>query len=281
MTQPVTQPVTRPVPETTPSIGGTGTAVYVFAVCRSADASRLARLPGLDGSIGPVRALPFGELVAVVQDVPAADLSPEAWTQRLTDARELERCARAHHAVVTAAAADGPAVPMALAVLYNGDNRARAALSADADRFRAALGRIEGRVEWGVKVYAARPETPPGPPAKVDDPDGAAPSGAGRAYLERMRGLQRAREDGHAAALRAAREVHAALRELAVEARTLRLHEAQPTGDRRTQLLNAAYLVARTDGERIAAAVEALRHRTGTQIELSGPWVPYSFAGRG
>lgn len=86
-------------------------ATYVFAVCGRLDSSALTSLGGLAEN-SPVRALPFGPLTAVVQHVDAAEFTEEAWQERLLDERELERCARAHHEVVSAVAACGPTVPL-------------------------------------------------------------------------------------------------------------------------------------------------------------------------
>ncbi len=250
-----------------------GTATYVFAVCRRVDPDGLARLPGLaEGA--PVRPLAVGGLTAVVQAVPAGGFTEEAWQRRLADPAELERCARAHHRVVSAAAAFGPVVPLALATLYRGDDRARRALSEGADRFRAALDRIDGHVEWGVKVYAA-----PDGPVRPESAVAPRPAG-GRAYLDMRRGALRAREDRHDDALRAAGTVDAELRELSAAARLLRPHGEEPAGPRRAQVLNAAYLVAADREEELARTVVGLRRRTGAVIEVSGPWVPYSFAGQ-
>ncbi|GAA2593330.1 GvpL/GvpF family gas vesicle protein [Streptomyces tubercidicus] len=256
------------------------TAVYVFAVCRRIDPADLTGLPGLaDGS--PVRALPFGALTAVVQDVPAAEFTEEAWHRRLGDRLELERCARAHHEVVTAAAACGPTVPLALATLYHGEARAKEILGRDADRFGAALDRIDGRAEWGVKVYvSATPAASRGgepASARTDSPAG---TGAGRAYLQRKRGQHRAREQHHDRTLRLAEDIDTELSRLAAAARRLRLHGQEATGEEhRVQILNATYLVAASAAEELRAAVAGLRRRTGAHIEMSGPWVPYSFVG--
>ncbi|MDX3850957.1 GvpL/GvpF family gas vesicle protein [Streptomyces sp. AK02-01A] len=253
-------------------------ATYVFAVCRGLDPAVLSALPGLSGNT-PVRALRFGPLTAVVQHVEAALFTAEAWQERLSDQRELERCARAHHQVVSAAAACGPTVPLALATLYRGDERAGQALQQDADRFHTALRRIEGRVEWGVKVYAATaPAAPAAPPLAPTGVSRPAP-GAGRAYLDRKRGVQRRRELHHDEALRTADTVDTALRALAAASRRLRTHGQEPTGARGAQVLNAAYLVAADRTEEVADAVRSLRRLTGAHIEMSGPWVPYSFAG--
>ncbi|MGP4000132.1 GvpL/GvpF family gas vesicle protein [Streptomyces sp. 8N706] len=256
---------------------GSETATYLFAVCQGGDPAALEGLAG-QGASAPVRLLSVGSLTAVVQDVPADDFSEHALQQRLSDRDELERCARAHHAVVTAAAAAAPTVPMPLATLYLGDERVRAALRESEPRFRTALSRIAGRVEWGVKVYAG---PTPAPEASAPTRPDRAVSGAGRAYLEKVRTRQRARELQHDTALRAAERVDTALRGIAVAARRLRLHSGELTGAHRPQVLNAAYLVTRGRERELTAMVESLRRETGAGIETSGPWVPYSFTDGG
>lgn len=175
-----------------------GHAVYVFAVCGAPVQTAVADLPGVAAGTA-VRTLPFGELTAVVQTVRAADFADEAWQARLSDTRELERYARAHHHVVTVAAAACPTVPLPLATLYHDEERALSALSGETGRFRAALARTADHSEWGVKVYAA--ERPPQDAERPVAEVGTAPRGpaepagrtrpapgAGLAYLDRKRG---------------------------------------------------------------------------------------------
>ncbi|MET7765358.1 GvpL/GvpF family gas vesicle protein [Streptomyces sp. NPDC005393] len=251
------------------------TLTYVFAVCRRDDPATPPGVPGL-GAGAPVRALPAGRLTAVVQDVPAADFAEEALRRRLSDRDRLERCARAHHEVITAVSAVAPAVPLPLATLYRGDERAREALGEKEESFLAALDRIAGRVEWGVKVYALA-----GQPAARE---ATAPGGAssGLAYLERVRNQHQGREQRQTAALRAAERVDAVVRGLAVATRRLRPHGAEVTGPHRTHVLNAAYLLDSGRERQLWAALASLREdETAVQIELSGPWAPYSFADGG
>nr|WP_306454307.1 GvpL/GvpF family gas vesicle protein [Streptomyces sp. 2321.6] len=144
------------------------------------------------------------------------------------------------------------------------------------------LARIEDHAEWGVKVYLPTSSptpaaTAPAPPLR---PGGRAPRGAGRAYLERKRGLHQAREHRHDRALQTAEDIDAALSRLATAARRLRPHGPEMTGEKhRLQILNATYLVTSVCEQRLRDAVAGLRHRTGAEVELSGPWVPYSFVG--
>ncbi|MCX4578487.1 GvpL/GvpF family gas vesicle protein [Streptomyces sp. NBC_01571] len=253
-------------------------ATYVFAVCWNPEPSALVGLRGVTDE-APVSTLPLETLTAIVQTVRARDFTDEAWQARLSDQRELERYARAHHDVVSAAAACCPTVPLPMATLYHGEQRARDALSSEADRFHTALQRIAHHAEWGVKVYA--PPCPPDDSIRSATPAGRSrpAPGAGLAYLERKRGVQERRERSQDEALRVAESVDAEISLLAAASRRLRPHGQQLSGERRIQVLNATYLVAEHRAGELTLLAQSLRERTGVQIELSGPWVPYSFVG--
>ncbi|MFH8884715.1 GvpL/GvpF family gas vesicle protein [Streptomyces californicus] len=272
MTQPPDSRIPRP-----PADDG---VTYVFAVCRATRAVGALDLAGEAGMPGgrAVRLLPAGPLTAVVQTVPAADFTDEVWQHRLSDRTQIERYARAHHAVVSNVAAHAPVVPLPLATLYHDDERARARVTAEADRFHAALKRVAHHAEWGVKVYRA-PEPGPTPYEPLTAAAGGRVPGAGLAYLNRKRGAQALRERRREQALDVAESVDAELRGLAAASRRLRTHGAALPGDDRTQVLNATYLVADERADEIRRLVRVLGDRTGSQIELSGPWVPYSFVG--
>ncbi|MFE7754598.1 GvpL/GvpF family gas vesicle protein [Streptomyces sp. NPDC057429] len=268
-----------------------GNAIYVFAVCGAPARVAVAGLPGVAADAA-VRTLPFAELTAVVQTVRAADFADEAWQARLSDTRELERYARAHHHVVTAAAAACPTVPLPLATLYHDEERARLALTGEAGRFRAALARVAEHSEWGVKIYAAerpaaqdarRPaaegSTTQRPPAVPADNRTRPAPGAGLAYLDRKRGMQARREQRQEEALRMAETVDAEFQKVAAAARRLRPHGPDPADDHGVQVLNATYLVAERRSGELETLTRMLQATTGARIELSGPWVPYSFVG--
>ncbi|GGV26191.1 gas vesicle protein [Streptomyces longisporoflavus] len=263
------------------------TATYVFAVCRDTRAMNTADLTALPGMPGgaPLRLLSSATLTAVVQSVPTADFTDEVWQQRLSDRQEIERYARAHHEVVSAAAARGPAVPLPLATLYHDDERARRVLDDEAERFHGALKRIAHHAEWGVKVYGRQkpPQAPGATPARPvavgAGPRQAPAPGAGLAYLNRKRSVHQGRERRRQEALSVAESVDAEFRQLAAASRRLRTHDASLTGDHRVHVLNATYLVAEERVDELMRMTRTLRERTDAQIELSGPWVPYSFVG--
>lgn len=267
-------------------------AVCVFAVRRGRGPELPSDLAGHEGG-GPLRLVPVGALWAVVQDVPAHDYSEEALRGRLSDPETLERCVRDHHAVVTAFAARGGAIPLPLATLYHSEERCRAALVANGPRFERTLERITGRNEWAVKVnlLATRAQTPPTPPTSQTPHASSArdtrttrcdeaPAPSGRAYLARLRERGQERDDRRQRALDAAELLDRAVLSVADATVRRRPHSAEIVGRDRTQIMNAAYLVPERSGAEFIAMLDQLRAAPefeGCEVEVSGPWVPYSF----
>ncbi|MFA3878167.1 GvpL/GvpF family gas vesicle protein [Streptomyces sp. MMCC 100] len=249
--------------------------VCAFAVTRTPpDPAALAAARGHEEG-GPLRVLSAGDLCLVVQDVPATLFDEEALTERLNRPDDLERCARAHHRGVEAAAGRGPVVPLPMATLYRGDLTAARAVAARRPVLDTLLDRLRDRTEWAVKVHAAEP-----PPESAAD-TGARTGSGGRAYLSRVSARRRDRQSAHDEALAEAEAVDAELRRYAVAATRHRPQSERLTGRRAPQLLNIAYLVEDARRTAFAEALARLtadgRHRA-VRVDASGPWIPYSFA---
>ncbi|MFE7434534.1 GvpL/GvpF family gas vesicle protein [Streptomyces tendae] len=247
--------------------------VCAFAVTRTPpDPAGLAVARGHEEG-GPLRVLWAGGLCLVVQDVPADLFGEEALTERLNRPEDLERCARAHHRGVEAAAERGPVVPLPMATLYRGDLTAARAVADRRQVLDTLLDRLRDRTEWAVKVHAA--EAAPGAAAATGSGDG------GRAYLSRVSSRRREQRGALGKAQAEAEAVDAALRRHAVAATRHRPQSERLTGRRAPQLLNAAYLVAdarRADFTAALARFTAGGAHPAVRVDASGPWIPYSFA---
>ncbi|CAL9394609.1 GvpL/GvpF family gas vesicle protein [Streptomyces albus] len=247
----------------------TGELRYVYAVVPPSAEPLPGELRGVAGTVP--RTVEHAGLAAVVSDVAEADFAEEPLRAHLEDLAWLERTARAHQAVVDALTALTCPLPLRLATVYRDDDGVRRTLEEGRERFDATLRRLEGRVEWGVKVYA-RPA--PAPAAA----SGAAPA-SGREFLRRRRQQVTARENALTGAEELGRTLHAAL---SAEAEDTRVHPAQnPQLSQMPgqNLLNAAYLVPRERSDAFVSRVEQLGgHDPAVRVELTGPWAPYSFA---
>ncbi|GHJ29369.1 gas vesicle protein [Streptomyces hygroscopicus subsp. sporocinereus] len=258
---------------------------YAYAVVRDTGAPEagpdaLAALEGVPGVAGePVRAVRHLGLAVLAGDVPAEDFDEGPLRERLEDMAWLEKVARAHQRVVDTAGADSCVIPVRLATVCRGEEGLRRMLADGRERFASALDRLEGRVEWGVKVYATPP--PPEEPPAGEPPAGgrSAPTAlSGRDYLRRRKAQRQAAERRWGHTEEGARLVHDTLTRLAERHRLHPPQDPKLSGESDRNVLNAAYLVRREDSAGFAERVGLLAERaTGLRVELTGPWAPYSF----
>lgn len=250
---------------------------YVYAVTRPFDAALPKDLIGVAGS-SPYQ-LRHHELSAVVSDVPSADFDAGPLKERLEDLDWLSDTARAHEAVVATLVSVGSPLPLRLATICRGDSGVRRLLDTGNDRFERTLERLDGHIEWGVKVYTRHPASQPSAPHHPRPrPTADQAPGTGRDFLRRRLGERRREEHSWQSAAVVARALHT---ELTGRARATRLHrpqQAKLSGTAGQNILNAAYLVPRDDSADFIGAVNRLLpDEPGMFGEVTGPWAPYSF----
>jgi hypothetical protein len=260
-------------------MGDPGTVSYIYAVCRADGAPETADVRGVDGA--PLRLVTEGPLAAVAASLPADDFGARGLEARLEDLDQLERLARSHNEVVDALHARTTVLPMRLATVYLDDARVAQVLQERAESFGQLLDRLEGQVEMGVKVYAtplprmaAATSTWGGEPQ--NSPEGQSP---GRAYLRRRQAERRRSRDAH----RTAGEVAARLPQAAAPLARARAAHRPQQGELASRvgenIANEAYLVARSDVIGFRGTLEGLADGApGVNVEVTGPWAPYSFA---
>jgi hypothetical protein len=249
-----------------------GEGVYVYAVSRDLPGDTVAHVSGIGGA--SVRAISHQGLSALVSTVDLGEFGEAALRRNLEDLGWLEATARAHNAVAADAAAHAVTLPMRLLTVYRSDERVREALRRRGAEFAAALSRITGRTEWGVKVYA-QPWEFMASDAGAEDTGTAHP---GTSYLLRRRAERHTEEEARRAAMCRANEVDLQISDIAAMRHVHPPQNPQLSGHEGWMVLNASYLI---DDERVAelrAAVARLGELRGISLELSGPWAPYSFA---
>ncbi|APU44110.1 gas vesicle synthesis protein [Streptomyces sp. NRRL F-4428] len=250
---------------------------YVYGIGRDGEKLRaLARsAAGVDGHA--VAVVAAGGLVALVSAVPAVAFDESALQHRLGDLGTLEDLARAHHAVVDAAFGEAVFLPLRLATVYRDEPRVADVLLEHRDRFAQLLAWLDGHVELGVKVHVdSAAAVSRATPAGTAEPPAPSP---GRAYLQQRRQKRHSTEDLYRAAGAVADEVAHAARTLATAAVVHRPQQGELSGRRETNIANHAYLVPADAEERFRQAVRAAtRPAAGVQVEVTGPWAPYSFA---
>ncbi|MFF1450086.1 GvpL/GvpF family gas vesicle protein [Streptomyces sp. NPDC058274] len=243
---------------------------YVYAVCRPFGAALQTDVTGVAGA--PPGLLEHHGLIAVVSTVPESDFAEEPLRHHLEDLDWLSETARAHQSVIDALTAVTTPLPLRLATVFRDDSGLRTMMEEREDAFRRTLDRLDGRVEWGVKVYAETEST--------EASQAPAKAATGRDYLRQRRMKARAHEEMWESAEKFARRLHGTLSGHAEDAR---LHAPQNSALSRESgrnVLNAAYLVPRSESEAFVELVDRTKdEEAGLRVELTGPWAAYSFAG--
>jgi hypothetical protein len=267
------------------------TGVYLYGVARGLDPAAMGDTAGVAGA--PVRGVVAAGLTALVSTVRLAEYGEAALRANLEDLEWLEATARAHHDVVDRAAHAAPTAPVRIATIYRDDARVAEVLSDEGGRFTEVLDLITGRSEWGVKAYAdpellrgdAEQDGPgagegpaPGAEPPAEDPAGGSSGGVGTAYLRRRQQERRRRADAGRRVGEQADAVHAELADHAVASRHHPPQDPRLSGRSGTQILNVAYLLDEEQVEGFLAVTRAAAEKlAGIEVEVTGPWPPYSF----
>lgn len=213
--------------------------LYLYAITDAADPPDL---PGIEGA--PLQAISAGTLLAVASE--HKDLRLRADEDTLWK----------HEAVVESMMETGAVLPMRMGSTVEGPDSVEALLRERGGDFTAAIERVRGAVEIGLRGLVA---TPSGPGA------GASASGPGAAYMRDQLARKR-RIDAVGARVREA---------LAPLARDM----TAITGTHERMSIRAAFLVERDRVDEFTAAVERLEREIETvTLVCTGPWPPYSFS---
>lgn len=241
-----------------------------------------------------------GGLSAVVEAVQRSDFTPELLESCLESIEWIAPLARRHNTVLSAVMGSGPVIPARLCSLFTSAQAIEASLAARETHLSAALDRIAGCREWGLRVScdrrlleAAIAADLPAPP----DGDGAS---AGLSYILAKKREAQVKDLAEQRLEEIIDEIIDLLEPHTAEICERPIRPVADDSPRAATVLRLASLVqyktgAKAQGEASddgaednedasedafqRAVVEAAeRYRSaGFEFELSGPWVPFSF----
>jgi gas vesicle protein GvpL/GvpF len=201
--------------------------------------------------------------------------------ERIEDLAWLERHARRHEQILESVREQrATVVPMRLFTIYESADSLQAMLEREQVFLRQALGRLAGRTEWGVKLFA-------GPRAATATPDAepeAGGAGPGESYMRRRRAADLRSEEASQELHERAEQAHRRIAACAVEARVNPLQPPELSEHEGAMLLNGVYLVDNDAIEAFSAQVTSLQEEyagEGIDVLLTGPWPPYNFVNSG
>ena len=240
---------------------GTG-VIYLYGLSRTSQAPS-RQLAGVDGK-ATLEQLRHSGLVCWISRVSKADFADNL-AKNIENLDWLTEMTPRHQNVLAAIAEVNDVLPARFGTVFLNE----ASLAADIENRKAALladlDRIQGNEEWGVKVFAVRPEMAEIPEVR-----------SGKGYLQAKSALLRARapqkDDGEIA--RFARE----LEKFSVAT----AEGGKISGGRRDLRYQTSLLLKRGDRKKLEALLKRFETewKNSRHIECTGPWPPYSFVTR-
>jgi hypothetical protein len=222
--------------------------IYVYAITEASSAGTSVR--GIDAR--PVSFITCGELVAACSE---HERKPEASEEALVE----------HESVVEALMRSGTVIPMRFGQVEEEISQLRDRVDRCSTTITAALERLRGRVEIGVRAFAL--QSPPRSEPAATTPTGASGHTYMTSRLRQERIARKLQEDGQ----EIAEELHGKLDGLA-ETSTLKARQGR-------MVMAGAYLVPKAMVDDFIALVQQLTRDYLGKLELvsTGPWPPYSF----
>jgi hypothetical protein len=259
-----------------------GLGWYLYGVVAADDPLPLSTGVAVD-SAHQVELVREGPLAGVASRVSLQEFDEETLPERLGDATWLEQKIRAHEQVLERVLHDAPVVPCRFCTVYRSEAELRRFLSERRDALGAALDRVRGQIELGVKGFvdlkrfAGGVATQNDAVRKLEERVTAAKGG--RAYLERRRLEQLVASELEEFRRKASSEIHSRLLVAAEDGLPLPTQGPEISGRDAEMLFNAAYLVSADQSgfEKVLGAVAGDYRDAGVDFELTGPWPPYHF----
>ena len=250
---------------------GSVIAIYLYCLVKSARRPSMTHVPrGLPGASRPEAVDAGGGLWLVVAEAPLDTYGSGRLEQHLSDMDWVGRIALAHEEVVEAFARRPSAtvIPMKLFTMFSTRERAIADVAGRRRSVSAAMRRIAGADEWGVRITRAAPSA--AVPALERPRTGAA-------FLAARK---QARDVVHGARVAAAEAALDTFDRLATFARKARRRDDNGLGGGTPPLLDAVFLVTKRNRSRFT--LTARRHvdtcaSAGAIMTVTGPWPAYNF----
>ncbi|MFH1114413.1 MAG: GvpL/GvpF family gas vesicle protein [Pseudomonadota bacterium] len=254
-------------------------ALYLFCLARAGSLPEL--LPeGLNGGT-PISTVNFGNISAVVSEVPLNEYSGDAAESNLQDLAWVGPRALRHAEIIESVASHVPVLPSRFGTLFSSKESLQQLMERNSGKIDTFFDAVWGKDEWSVKVLCSRA-------LMVEKLISERLAGQSEALAEmnpglryfKERQLRTAVEKEFGARLRdTLSSCSAELARCSNECRQRKTSVSQEEGEM-TRVADWAFLVDREAEEDFAECVNranAEHNRIGLVFKASGPWPPYSF----
>jgi hypothetical protein len=255
--------------------------VYLYCIAESEP--KIKQIKGLGNNLYSIC---HNGLYAVVGKVDQQEFCEDGLKRNMADMEWIKTKAGTHERTIEQVMADTDVIPFKFGTLFNTNASLKAMLEQYGQEFKAILGKLANKQEWGVKIYChseklkASINNNEAGILEIEDQIKSSP--VGKAYL-----LKKKKDEMIENALNekindCGQESFELLKELSFEARVNKLLPRQVTEREDDMVLNSGFLVDKDEIDDFQNMVDTLKMHYGSKgflIDCTGPWPPYNFCG--
>ncbi len=223
-------------------------------------------------------------LYAVVSKVKESEFSEENLKKNLADLEWIKAEASIHEKIIEGVMKYTCVIPFKFGTIFKTEDNLKAMLEEHAQDLKEKLKNLEGKEEWGVKIYCDIGRLKG---AVIQEESGILKiekeinsSSSGKAYFLKKKKEELMKEAVNKRINEYGQESFEIFKRLSCEARINKLLPKEVTEREDDMVLNSAFLVDRDKVSEFIHAVDDLKTRyndKGLNFDCTGPWPPYNF----
>jgi len=260
---------------------GSDNNVYLY--CFFKGPSSLVPQKGIDG-INTTMVLSHSDLCALVSPVPNGEYNEQVLNRQIEDISWIASKAGRHDDIIRYVTKFYPVIPVRFGTIYTSNERLLEVLRSNYNELCSHLDFLDGKEEWGVKVYAKEEagrkliEDSSELIKQLDKEISSATPG--QAYLLKKKRTQLASQQSINVFDSIADEIYQQLLSWSIKGRKNKLLSKRVTGKENDMIFNAVFLIDRLYVNAFKEKINSIAtsHEQDTfYFEISGPWPCYNF----
>lgn len=223
-------------------------------------------------------------LYAVVSKVSEDEFSEENLKKNLANLEWIKEKANMHEKIIEGIMKDTCVIPFKFGTIFNTEDNLKACLQEHGEEFKENLKNLEGKEEWGLKVYCDMKKLKEAigkedaETLKIEEEIKS--SSSGKAYLLKKKKEELIKDALNKRINEYGQKSFETLKDLSIEARINKLLPKEVTEREDEMILNAAFLVDKNKVSEFIQATGVLKGKytdKGFSFDCTGPWPPYNF----
>ena len=223
-------------------------------------------------------------LFVLVSRVRKDEFGEENLKKNLADLEWIEQRASIHEKVIEEVMKDTCVIPFKFATLFNNEDSLKAMVEEYAEELKNNLNNLEGKEEWGLKIYCDI-EKLKGVLTQKDDEISKvdkeiSSSSPGKAFILKKKKKELLNTVLNAKLNKYGQNSFEELKELSLQTSINKLLPKEITERKDEMILNAAFLMAKDKVKEFISRVDNLKTEysdKGIDFDCTGPWPPYNF----